>query len=272
MISKPECVADAVSYREISAETSIPYAIVPLIMTKEHLGLFVEELGEPPDPNDPETKTTYGDDSRDAILDSLEAFCERLDFRLAVFTDRDPSMLAVFESDVNLQSKMIGQQVHTFIGRNAIEPVVSAINYEYIAEPRRSQPELEQNREQVSTDFQPDFRLIPREWSGSIPPDIIGEIKKPGASKSAVKELRGYLSETEPPAYGIATDGITWHGLKREPEKITRLSGDSHVPLRPLLHKIRRGIVHERAEYELAQFRTSSELNRFVSLFEQIPG
>lgn len=131
-------------------------------MTKEHLGSFIEGLSEPNDPDGSDPKITYRDDDKDALLETLETFCKRLDFRLDIFTDRDPSMLNIFESDVNLQSKMIGQQVHTFLGRNAIEPVVSAINYEYIAEPRRSQ--LEQNRKQIigSADFQPDFRLIPK--------------------------------------------------------------------------------------------------------------
>lgn len=239
---------------------------------KEHLGSFVEGLSEPNDPDGSDPETTYRDDDKDALLETLETFCQRLDFRLNVFTDQDPLMFKIFDSDVNLQSKMIGQQVHTFLGRNAIEPVVSAINYEYIAEPRRSQ--LEQNRKQISgsADFQPDFRLIPRKQAGSIPADIIGEIKKPGATKSAVNDLQGYLLEVESPAYGIATDGITWIGLKREPEEVTRFSGDSQVSLRPLLHNIRRGIVHEKFEYDLKRFRNSSELKRFVSIFEQIPG
>jgi len=86
-------------------------------MTKEHLAPWVEEISEPSD-QDPSVRTTaYSDEDRDAILKKFRRFCEQLDFRLETFTSHDPSMLEVFESDVNLRAEMVGQHVHTFLGR-----------------------------------------------------------------------------------------------------------------------------------------------------------
>lgn len=238
-------------------------------MTKEHLARWVDGISEPPDDGSADWTATYDSEVRDAILQSFQHFCQQLDLRLTIFTGNDPSMFEIFESDVNLRAEMVGQKVHTFLGRWLIEPTVAALEYEYIAEPRRSRLELNQNRE----DIHPDFRLIPRQWSGDVPPDIIGEIKNPGGFQSAVRVLGNkYLSKLEPPAYGLATDGLVWCGLKREADETIRLSAVSHVRLTTLLHRIRRDIVHDRASYEISQLRDSNELNRFISLFEQIPG
>lgn len=235
-------------------------------MSKEHLGPWVEGLDNTSDIHSLSQEPAYTTDEKEAVLKNLENFCHELDNRLVWFTKRDPSMLKIFEGDVNLRAEMIGQKVHSFIGRQLIEPVTNALNYGYISEPRRSTPEIEQGREKIH----PDFRLIPETWSGEVPPDIIGEIKNPGGSEKGVKQLRrNYLSKLEPPAYGIVTDGIVWHGLEKTEDGISRLT-PSQISTKQLLHRIRRGIVHSRTKYNLTQLESSSQLNRLVSIFEQI--
>jgi len=236
------------------------------IMSKEHLAPWVEGFDNKSDVDSVSQNLTYSTDEKEAALKSLENFCRELDNRLVWFTNRDPSMLKIFEGDVNLQAEMIGQKVHSFIGRQLIEPTTNAFNYKYISEPRRSAPEIKQGRKKIH----PDFRLIPEKWSGEVPPDIIGEIKLPGGSQKGVKQLRTkYLSKIEPPAYGIVTDGVVWHGLVKTEDGISRLT-PGQVPTKQLLHRIRRGIVHDRAKYNLTQLESNSQLNRLVSLFEQI--
>lgn len=235
-------------------------------MSKEHLGPWVEGLDDTSDVYSKSQEHTYVADEKEAVLKNLEYFCKELDNRLVCFTKRDPSMLKIFEGDVNLRAEMVGQKVHSFIGRQLIEPVTKSLNYKYISEPRRSTPEIKHNREQIH----PDFRLIPEKWSGEVPPDIIGEIKLPGGSQKGVKQLRGnYLSKLEPPAYGIVTDGVVWHGLQKTEDGISRLT-PSQVPTKQLLHRIRRGIVHDRAQYNLTQLESNAQFNRLVSLFDQI--
>lgn len=237
-----------------------------LLMPKEHLAPWVENLDSSPDVGSDPQNLTYSTKEREDVLKSLEYFCRELDNRLVWFTNRDPSMFKIFEGDVNLQAEMIGQKVHSFIGRQLIEPTTNALNYRYISEPRRSTPEIKQDRKKIY----PDFRLIPENWSSETPPDIIGEIKLPGGSHEGVEQLRiNYLSKLERPAYGIVTDGVVWHGLVKTDGRISRLT-PSQVSTRQLLHKIRRGIVHDRAKYNLTQLQSSSQLNRLVSLFEQI--
>jgi hypothetical protein len=247
-------------------------------MGKEDLRSFVEGISDPPSSGDPDNSGNgngngYGDrdDRKDDILESLKEFCEQLDFRLNVFTNKNPPAVLIFGQQVNLTSEMIGQQVHTFLGRHGVEPVVTALDYEYIAEPRRSRLEIRQNREQVSSDFHPDFRLVPRKWSGSVPPDIIGEIKKPGAIESATSDLREYLHKTTPPAYGVATDGLTWRVRKRNSDGVARFSDRNEVPLKKLLQNIRQGIVQDRAKYDQEQLRRSKKLENLVTIFENLP-
>jgi len=235
-------------------------------MSKEHLGPWVKGLDNKSNIHSISQEHTYTTDEKEDVLKNLEDFCHELDNRLVWFTKRDPSMLKIFERDVNLRAELIGQKVHSFIGRQLIEPVTNTLNYRYISEPRRSSPEIEQGREQIY----PDFRLIPEKWSGEVPPDIIGEIKRPGGSQKGVKQLRrNYLSKLEPPAYGIVTDGVVWHGLKKTEDGISRLT-PGQVPTKQLLHRIRRGIVHDRAKYDLTQLESNTQFNRLISLFEQI--
>lgn len=235
-------------------------------MSREHLGPWVEELAERADTHSESEEYVYTDEDKKNVLKNLEDFCRELDNRLNWFTDRDPPMVDIFDENVNLHSGMIGQKVHSFIGIQLIEPITNSLNYKYISEPRRSTPEIERSREQIH----PDFRLIPKEWSGEVPPDIIGEIKLPGGSQKGVSQLRtNYLSKLEPPAYGIVTDGVVWHGLKKTEAGMSRLN-PSQVPTKQLLHRIRMSIVHDRAEYSLVQLESDTQFKRLISLFEQI--
>ena len=233
-------------------------------MRNGNLADYVDGLDPGRDP--PNLHSKFNDSHRDELIELIKEFCRDLHTRLTLFARDGPSAIDVFNADADLQSKHIGQEVHTYLREFLITPVVELLGYEFLTEARPAQTEPWI----WSDEIYPDLRLLPREWpTGEAVPTIIMEHKKFGRHKYASKELReDYLSKARRPVYGIATDVCTWSVYQvsdnGESEKL------SQVPIRRPLQQIRQSVLHEESEFEPES--RSKKLDQFLELFELLPG
>lgn len=236
-------------------------------MDNSSLADFLDWNPEPPTSDPHETSQGYSTTHRDKVIVDLIEFCKLLNQRLTKFADQPPSMVDIFDSNINLRSEYIAQKPQDFLSQFLIERVMQTLFYDYIVEPRRSQI----NTEQGLPKFFPDFRLVPQKID-SEPPLILGEIKPPGGVFRASKQLtEDYLDGLPGTAYGIATDGIVWRAYQSEDGDWVNLE-TGHVDTRRLLHKIRREMVHNNRIPDPESLRRHEQLSRFINLFSQFPG
>lgn len=237
-------------------------------MDNSSISDFLEDWDpEPPSPDPHENSQNYGNLHRDEIITVLIDFCELLNQRLEQFANKTPSMVDIFDNNINLRSEYVAQKPQNFLSQFLIEPLMQTLSYDYIVEPRRSPIDNEQG----IPEFFPDFRLVPQNME-STPPLIIGEIKPPGGVYRASKQLtEEYLEGLPGTAYGIATDGIVWRVYQSdEGERVNLDTG--HVDTRRLIHKIRREMVHNNRIPEPESLRSHKQLSRFINFFGQLPG
>lgn len=236
-------------------------------MDNSSLSDFLDWDPEPPSPAPHEKNQEYSILHRDKIITVLIDFCELLNQRLTKFAHQPPSMVDIFDSNINLRSDAIAQKPQDFLSQFLIEPLMQTLSYDYIVEPRRSRIDAEQGL----PEFFPDFRLVPQNID-SVSPLILGEIKPPGGVFRASKQLtEDYLDGLPGTAYGIATDGIVWRAYQSEESDWVTLD-TSHVNTRRLLHRIRRDMVHKNQIPEPEALREHEQLSRFINLFSQFPG
>lgn len=128
-----------------------------------------------------------------------------------------------------LKGKRLGQHPERFIEEYLVWPVLSALGYEYWAQPY-GYPKWDQSR--------PDFSV--ENFHDEPACMVVGEVKTPNKFEYAKTDIEEYLKrDLGEPTVGIATDGVEWQMFAR-PKKSPDPKPIEYVDLRQVFEQLPR--------------------------------